>query len=198
MNFANVVYSYLIHIKKDNYTIDYLGHENFAICLHNIITLANRIFDDKKILYSFTKSHINQISVVNNINQNNVLKTLDYNTRKVLNIHTPNKFVNFVNFVNSVNSKSKKRRNIRNIYLNNHCESIRFNESNTYILIIYGQHPYKNVYEISISYINMLKYKLKNSQWRFKMPSSKYCSRKVFIPNKYELLYNSNYFFILV
>ena len=105
------------------------------------------------------------------------------------------------------------RDRLKRIFLNsNKNKFIQYNLNKNYLLFISPSNLYFSVldvnYQINIIYINKLIYKLYNQHRRqnnlylksirnSSLNRLKYNNCKIFIPNKHELLYYSNYFLII-
>ncbi len=102
----------------------------------------------------------------------------------------------------------------KRIFLNYHKNKyIEYNLKKNCLLFISYRNYYMNVhdinYQINIIHINKLIYKFCNKHriqdkikfknvWHISFWRANYTNCKIFIPNKYELLYNSNYFLIYI
>lgn len=133
-----------------------------------------------------------------------IFKLIKYNNFYKYNNKTLNKLAQIIYlqteklYKDYTNKKKCLYYNYKNLELNSD-RSIIYNFNKTQIYIKgykpnkHGQYIYFIVYLIKIKYYNKLRYKYKINTYNFK-----YKKYRIFIPNKYEIAYNSNYFLILI
>ena len=117
-----------------------------------------------------------------------------------------------INYIDTLKVSRSYIDKYKRIYIDyNKNKFIQYNLNKNYLLFISPSNLYFSVldvnYQINIIYINKLIYKLYNQHRRQNnlylkflrnicLYRLKYTNCKIFIPNKYELLYYSNYFLI--
>ena len=183
MNYAEIVLSYLIisnpnksnDPKKDKYTIKYHKLGEFDIRINN------------KLKFKYIKTP--RICVYNFMSK--YYKEFDNN--KIHHISTNKKLIMFDPFYKCI--YYKKNNNIK--YKNS---VIGYDKKHKWIYFIFFNRSKEMTYEINIKYYNMLKYKkhyityYNDSYYHY----SKYTNNKIFISNKYELLYISKFFLLII
>jgi hypothetical protein len=167
---AYTVLSYLNHIKKE-YRISHENKSSFSIR------------KNKKIQFKCIKDY--HITIYNNI-------------KKIVKIISP-----YLGILYIATEKIYKCKDYKFLYykknnsigLNNKL-LIRYNIKKTHIIISFFNCSKRMKYEFYIKYYKNLKYKTHNNFYYEANMHTKYIKHRIFINNKYELLYSSNFFII--